>query len=132
MMRDRGSCILIRGKEVALIKRIRDGMIYYVFPGGGIEDGETPEETSKREAFEELGVMINVKDCFHILQYNGTQYYFLAELVEGEIGNGQGEEFTDITRNRGIYQPMWIEIGKLLSIDIRPLEVAKRIHTKYA
>lgn len=103
-MRDRGSCTLFRDRKIALIKRIRDGDVYYVFPGGGIEKGETPEQTTKREAFEEMGVKINVKDFFH--KVNGTQYFFIAELIEEHIGTDQEEEFTDSTRNRGIYQPM--------------------------
>ncbi len=37
---------------VGLIKRIRNGSVYYVFPGGGIEEGENPETGAKREAFE--------------------------------------------------------------------------------
>lgn len=41
-MRDRSSVVLIENNKVGLIKRIRDGSVYYVFPGGGIEDGETP------------------------------------------------------------------------------------------
>ena len=131
-MRDRGSCILINDKKIALIKRINNGIVYYVFPGGGIENDETPEHAAKREAFEELGVKIEVRECFQIVQYNGIQYYFLTELINGEIGNGQGEEFTDPTRNRGIYQPIWIEINNLLSIDNRPIEVAKRIHSIFS
>ncbi|MFC7687404.1 NUDIX domain-containing protein [Ureibacillus sp. GCM10028918] len=130
-MRDRGSCILVKDNKIALVKRIRDGMVYYVFPGGGIEKGETPEEAAKREAFEELGVTINVKECFEKVQYNGIQYYFIAELIEGNIGTGQGEEFTDTKRNRGIYQPLWIEINELLSIDVRPNEVAAKIHALF-
>lgn len=105
-LRVRGSCILIKEKKIALIKRIRDEQVYYVFPGGGIEKGETPEQATIREAFEELGMKINVKECFQKVYYNGTQYYFIAELIDGEIGNGQGEEFTDSTKNRGIYQPV--------------------------
>ena len=130
-MRDRGSCILVKDKKVALIKRTRDRMVYYVFPGGGIENGETPEEATKREAFEELGVKINVKDCIQIVQYNGTQYYFMAELIEGEIGSGQGEEYTDPKRNRGIYQPIWIDIDTLHLLDIRPCEVAANIQANF-
>lgn len=127
-MRDRGSCILIRDKKIVLIKRIKDGMVYYVFPGGGVEDGETPEQATKREAFEELGVRIIVNDCFQKVEFNGSQYFFNAEIVKGEIGTGQGEEFTDLTRNRGTYEAMWVNIDDLLSIDVKPFEVAKRIH----
>ncbi|WP_420794942.1 NUDIX hydrolase [Fictibacillus macauensis] len=29
-----------------------------MFPGGGIENGETPEAGAKREAFKELGVLV--------------------------------------------------------------------------
>ena len=28
---------------LALIRRVRDGHTYYLFPGGGVEDGETPD-----------------------------------------------------------------------------------------
>ena len=126
-MRDRGSCILVKDQKIVLIKRIREGIVYYVFPGGGIEDGETPEEATKREALEELEVKIHVDDCFQIIQYNGTQYFFKAKIIEGNIGNGQGEEFTDPTRNRGTYEPMWIPIGNLHLIDVRPSEVAASI-----
>ena len=50
-MRDRGSIVLIENKKVGLIKRIREGSVYYVFPGGGIEEGETPETGTKKRSF---------------------------------------------------------------------------------
>ncbi|WP_338035426.1 NUDIX domain-containing protein [Halobacillus ihumii] len=62
-MRDRGSVVLIDNKKVGLIKRTRNGSVYYVFSGGGIEVGENPETGAKREAFEELGVTVKVKEC---------------------------------------------------------------------
>ncbi|WP_331460476.1 NUDIX hydrolase [Gracilibacillus suaedae] len=40
-MRNRGSVVIIENKKVGLIKRIRDGSVYYVFPGGGIENGKS-------------------------------------------------------------------------------------------
>jgi 8-oxo-dGTP diphosphatase len=128
-LRNRGSAILINNNKVVLIKRKRDDQIYYVFPGGGIEKGETPELATKREAFEELGVRINVNELFEKVEYNGTQYFFLADIVEGEIGTGLGEEFTDTNRNRGTYEPMWVELDKLSLIDIRPKEVAEKIQS---
>lgn len=55
MMRNRGVAIIVQDGKIALIKRVRDDEVYYVFPGGGIEEGETSEEATKREIYEELG-----------------------------------------------------------------------------
>ncbi|WP_342576245.1 NUDIX domain-containing protein [Solibacillus sp. FSL K6-1781] len=71
---------------------MRDGIIYYVFPGGGIEKGETPEEAAKKEAFEELGVEVMVNECIAKIEYNGTLYFFLSEIINGTFGTGQGED----------------------------------------
>lgn len=127
-MRDRGSVVLIENNKVALIKRVREGSVYFVFPGGGIEKGETPESATKREAFEELGVKVNVNECISKVEFNGIQYFFLAKIIEGSFGTGQGKEYTDENRNRGTYQPMWVDIESLLSIDVRPKEVVERIY----
>ncbi|WP_449537715.1 NUDIX hydrolase [Ferdinandcohnia sp. Marseille-Q9671] len=126
-MRTRGAAIIVDNQKVVLIERNRDGQIYYVFPGGGVEIGETPELAAEREAFEELGVKVKVNECFHKVEYNGTQYFFLTTIIDGEIGTGMGQEFTDSKRNRGTYEPMWVEIDKLPSKDIRPKEVAEKI-----
>lgn len=46
-MRARGSVGIEENGKVLLIRRIRDGFTYHVFPGGGIESGKTPEEAGK-------------------------------------------------------------------------------------
>lgn len=130
-MRDRSSVVIVENKRVVLIQRIRDGSVYYVFPGGGIENGETPEEGAKREALEELGVEVKVNECISEVEFNGTQYFFLSEIIAGTIGTGLGEEYTDGNRNRGTYSPMWIEIEKLSSIDVRPKEVALMVQSLF-
>ncbi|WP_438824878.1 NUDIX hydrolase [Bacillus sp. JJ722] len=128
-MRDRGSVVLIQNKKVGLIKRIREDSVYYVFPGGGIEEGETPEETAIREAFEELGVKVKINDCIAKIDFNGTQYFFLADIIDGTFGIGKGEEFAD--SNNGVYLPIWIEIEKLSSLDVRPKEVALKLQSLF-
>ncbi|GIN37080.1 NUDIX hydrolase [Heyndrickxia oleronia] len=125
-MRHRGSAVLIKDHEVALIKRIKDGCTYYVFPGGGIESSETPEEATMREAYEELGVRITIIDDFGRAYFNGIQYFYLAEIRDGVFGTGKGLEYTD--KNRGFYEPIWVDISRLASLDVRPKEMAKKIH----
>ena len=128
-MRDRSSVVIIENEKSVLIQRIRDGSIYYVFPGGGIEKGETPQAGAKREALEELGVEVKVNECISKVEFNGTQYFFLSEIISGTLGTGQGEEYTDEKRGRGTYLPMWVSIESLSSIDVRPNEVALKVQS---
>ncbi|MFA9458523.1 NUDIX domain-containing protein [Halalkalibacter sp. AB-rgal2] len=127
MLRNRASVVIVENNRVGLIKRIREGNVYYVFPGGGIENGETPVDGAKREALEELGVEVKVNDCIAEVEFNGTQYFFLSEIIDGEFGTGQGEEYIDENRDRGTYLPMWIDLNNLSSIDVKPKEVAEKV-----
>ena len=130
-MRNRGSSVIIKNNKVVLIKRVRAGQEYYVFPGGGIERGESPEQAAVRETFEELGVHISIKDSLGMANYNGEQYFFIAEVIGGTFGTGGGEEFKDKFRDRGTYEPMWIELERLLSLDVRPLAIAEKVYSYY-
>ncbi|WP_335872740.1 NUDIX hydrolase [Bacillus sp. 2205SS5-2] len=130
-MRDRSSVVIIESKRIGLIRRIREGNVYYVFPGGGIEKGETPEDGAKREALEELGVEVKVNDCIAEVEYNGTQYFFLSEIINGEFGTGQGEEYIGENSGRGTYLPTWIDLHKLSSIDVKPKEVALKVQALF-
>ncbi|WP_438313146.1 NUDIX hydrolase [Sporosarcina sp. FA9] len=128
-MRDRGSAVLIKNRKVALIKRTKNGVTYYVFPGGGIELGETPEVATKREAYEELGVDIDVKNCIAEIDFEGKQFFFLGDIVGGVFGTGQGEEFLD--KNKGAYIPEWVDIDDLLFIDVKPKVVAEKVQSLF-
>lgn len=124
-MRNRSSVVIIQNKKVLLIKRVKEGSVYYVFPGGGIEIGETLEEAAKREAYEELGVKVNILKLMTKINFNGTQFYYLADIISGEVGTGNGEEYT--SKHRGTYMPTYIEISKLQTINVIPKEVVKDI-----
>jgi 8-oxo-dGTP pyrophosphatase MutT (NUDIX family) len=64
----RARVVLIQDRCIAVIERRRDGRYYYVLAGGAIEDGETPAAAARREAWEELGVVVQVQRLLaHIL-----------------------------------------------------------------
>ena len=131
-MRTRAGIILIEDNKVALIERHRAGLDYFVFPGGGVDEDETPEQGAIREAMEELGVEVALRQKAAIIHFDqSTQHYFLAEMVSGEFGTGTGEEYTDAdpaNPNEGIYIPVWMPIGELSQYDrIFPAEVVKLV-----
>lgn len=93
MIRNRGAAIIVQEGKIALIKRIREEETYYVFPGGGVEEGETPEEATKREVYEELGLHIKVEHLIAKVKYKGNEYYYDAYITGGVFGSGTAEEF---------------------------------------
>src|SRR5512144_1848498 len=99
-MRIRAGIVLIEDDKVALIERHRAGLDYFVFPGGGVDEGETPERAAVREAMEELGVEVAIQQKVAVIHFGqSTQVYFLVNRVSGEFGSGTGEEYTDSDPN---------------------------------
>jgi 8-oxo-dGTP diphosphatase len=132
-MRTRAGIVLIQGDKVALIERHRAGLDYFVFPGGGVDEGETPEQAAIREAMEELGVEVAIKQKVAEIQLGqkSKQVYFLVEKIAGEFGSGSGEEYTDADPDdpeEGVYIPVWMPIDELSRHEkIYPLVLAELV-----
>ena len=56
MKRDRCQALVCRGNKLLLVEHILFGRDFFSLPGGGIEEGETPEEATLRELKEEANV----------------------------------------------------------------------------
>ena len=131
-MRVRAGIVLIKENKVALIERHRAGLDYYVFPGGGVDEGETPEQGAIREAMEELGVEVAIRQKLATIHFDQSiQIYFLVERVGGEFGTGTGEEFTDADPydpEEGVYIPIWMPIEELpLHAKVFPEELSRLV-----
>ena len=121
----RAAVVLIEGDEVALIERVREGRRYYLFPGGGVELGETPENAAAREAREELGLDVEIIRLIGRAVFDGDeQRYYLARTTGGLFGAGDGEEMTgEDFPQHGSYRAVRWPIAGLSAIDLRPREL---------
>lgn len=126
-MRNRAGGMLIENGKLLLMHRIKnvDGETreYYVVPGGGIEEGETLEEATKRELKEEMGIdikLLSKEPLLSLPEETGTQYFTLVERISGEIGTGKGPEFSDpVYANRGFYGPEMVAIKDIIEGKIK-------------
>ena len=128
-MRIRAGVVLIENGKVALIERHRAGKHYFVFPGGGVDEGERPEQAAVREMEEETGLRVNVGRKLAEIHFGlSEQVYYLVERLDGEFGTGTGEEFTDSDPDdptEGVYVPVWMSLGELPQHDnVYPANVA--------
>lgn len=127
-MRHRAGIILIENGQVALIERHRQGRHYFAFPGGGIDDNETPEQTAIRESKEELGIEVKLKRKVAEYVFRGyRQYYFLAEVTGGEFGTGSGEEYRDYDPIHGTFEPIWMPLEDVTVKNVLPPALAQLV-----
>lgn len=125
----RATAIIVYDNKIALIERQRDDERYFVFPGGGIEEDESPQDAVQREVMEELGVSVEVGPLVSKLVFRGRQhYYFLATIIGGNFGSGAGPEMTGLyPPERGTYKPLWLPISDLHHEPVRPQVIVKFI-----
>ncbi len=136
-MQKRVRGILIKDGIIALIKRTRDGETFYVFPGGGVEEGETDEDALKREMKEELGVDISVKALIakqkfgRIKSKECMNFFYICDNKGGKFGTGKGPEYTAGNGYEGLHEPVEIPSNEVSKLDLRPADVKDLILKKY-
>ena len=86
------------------------------FPGGKIEEGETPQEALKREIMEELDTEIKVGDFIHTIEYDYPTFHlsmdcFWCEIVKGDLVLKEHEA------------ARWVTLDKLDEVDWLPADI---------
>ena len=118
--------------KIVLIHRIKtkdDGTVrdYYVTPGGKIEENESQEEALRREIKEELGIEIEIKDlCLELddRDYNDSfQYFYNCNYKAGELGTGDGPEFTDKENYKGVFEIVLVDKKEISKLNLVPEKI---------
>ena len=78
---------------------------WWEFPGGKIEEGETPEECLKREIKEELEADINIDKYLCTVEYDYPNFHlkmecFICSLIDGHIELVEAEDAKFITNDQ--------------------------------
>ena len=126
--RERAGALIIHGDKVLLVYRKNEQGEYYVTPGGGVEEGETPEQAVVRELMEEAGITIKVGlkilDRFNDSK-NERQYFFLAQPVDElelviEAVKWQEDAKQELSNE---YRLEWVSLDDMSKIDLKPAEL---------
>ena len=105
------------------------GKEYFVFPGGGVELGETFEQAAVREAFEETSLNVEVIKPLYQLTFTKNEgadsienHFFLCRYLSGEPKLGPGNERLEMTETEQ-YIPMWKNISEVADLILLPMQV---------
>ena len=134
-MKQRVRAVIVKNGEVLLIKRVRSDEIYWVFPGGGVEEGESLEVALRREIFEETGFLVTTGKLYwkRIFRLTGKEdeneeFYFICDVVGGVLGTGDGPEFHR-GGYKGTYEPQYVPVANIVTMNIKPEEMIKKIQS---
>lgn len=116
--------------RTGVIKR-KDYQEYYAFPGGGLEEGETPEEGTIREIKEEFGIDVKVIKKLYEMnseKFKQKEIFYLCEYVSGKFGTGDGPEFSNDPKyiDSGKYLPEIIKKDKIKNLLLLPIEIKEK------
>ena len=121
--------IIVDDGRIALIERRRGGDLFYVFPGGSIERGESARQALVREVEEELGVHVEPQYMVAEVTFSDRiQTFWLAEIRGGQFGTGTGPEMTERpTEAYGTFRPIWMPVSEIPRHAVRPARIAQAV-----
>ena len=116
---DRGEAIIYATRRG--YGEFKDG---WEFPGGKIEEGETPRQALKREIMEELDTEISVGELIETIEYDYPTFHlsmdcFWCEVVSGKLVLKEAEAARWLTKEELDSVP-WLPADQLLLAQIRP------------
>ncbi|MGQ4727253.1 NUDIX domain-containing protein [Streptomyces sp. Ju416(a)] len=119
-VRVRAGAVVIRDGAVLLIRFDEGGGSHYEIPGGGVEEGETPEEAALRELGEETGLGGTVGPRIARVWKDGRHEHYFLVSATGEVGPPE-------TLDNYGGTPAWVPVDRLPATPLWPRRLSWRI-----
>lgn len=131
-IKNRAVLVFVNNGKILLLYRFKNGEEYYVFPGGGVDDGESIEEAAVREAKEETGLDIILgKKLWEYENKGRWGYYYLVDRFNGELRLKIGGPEQDSQSSSNVYRLEWIPLAKLKNIKLLPEIMRDRVLNEF-
>lgn len=117
-LRNRSVAIVVRDRKILMERVFYFGREFFTVPGGGIEDGETPEQAALRELKEECGVdgtILRPLTVQYKLEGN-AEYSFEVSIPKDQepITGYDPEETSD---NPPLKEVLWMRLDEISEKD---------------
>lgn len=121
-MRKAVRAIIVKDGALLVMHRNKFGNEYYTLLGGGIDPGETPEQSLVREIKEESGYTVNAATLVFVEQAGhpyGTQYVYYCEATGDQPQLAPHSEEAGLMQYGNKHTPVWLPIEELPKVTFR-------------
>lgn len=108
--------VVVRDSMILLSHEVNSG--WWLVPGGGEEEGETPEECCVREVEEETGLIVKPLQQFLTMYEYYEEYRYISNYFICEVTGKGHMRLTDAEIRRGV-EPQWIPLQEAVDIFSR-------------
>lgn len=121
-MRKAVRAIIVRDGALLVMHRNKFGNEYYTLLGGGIDPGETAEQSLVREVAEESGFTVTGARLVFVEEAGdpyGTQYIYYCDATGNQPQLAPDSEEAELAPYGNKHTPVWLPIEELPKVTFR-------------
>jgi 8-oxo-dGTP diphosphatase len=118
---------------VILVRRVRQGRVYYIVPGTEVLAGETPGAAAARAAANDLGLEVEIDEMLYAQTFAGVDHFFFIATTNAEppqdsaVPRPDHDDWELEGELDGSYEIVQLQRKAILAHDVRPWALARRI-----